>query len=204
MSATGRATELALPGLNDIVGRHPDDFYRTPGWAVDLILPHLVREQGPPTWIDAGCGDGVIAQRVLARWPASRGFGVEIDPGRAQFARGVCPVYASDFLAVDPIWFDPVDLVIGNPPYSLALEFLRRALQLGKEVAFLLRAGFLEARRGSDRDLFLEEHPSDVYLLARRPRFTGDGGGDSATYCWCVWGPGRGTRFCRLRAPEVP
>ena len=194
---------LALPGLERDVGRHPEDFYRTPGWAVDLILPHL-RE--PLTWLDAGCGDGAIAERLLAKWPRSMGMGVELDPARARAAtRHQIPVFTDSFLRRGAIWEGPVELVISNPPYTFALEFAERALQLAGrcEVAFLLRAGFLEAKRGSERDEFLEEHKPDVYLLGRRPRFTGDGGGDSATYAWLVWGPGRGERFVRLRAPEA-
>ena len=210
MSSTNRSVALALPGLADTMGRHPEDFYRTPWTAVDPVLPYL---RTPRTWIDAGCGDGVIAERVLARWPDTLGIGVELDQERAQAARRLrCMIFTNDFLAVDPIWEAPVDLVISNPPYDAhtgnALSFLRRAIQLALpndgEVAFLLRVGFLEAKRGSERDLFLEEHRPDVYLLSKRPRFTGDGGGDKATYFWGVWGPGRGDRFVRLRSPDEP
>jgi hypothetical protein len=219
MSATGRATAPALPGLERDVGRHPEDFYRTPAWAVDAILPHLrvpdadplaVRSDGAPRWMDPGCGDGAIAERVLARWPRSRGTGVEIDPGRAMAARRLpFIVHDGDFLtATQPIWHFQVDLVIGNPPYEIALPFVRRAIELtgrfNGEVAFLLRVGFLEAKRGSERDALLNEHAPDVYLLAKRPRFRGRGdGGDSTTYAWMVWGMGRGGRFVRLRSPET-
>lgn len=194
MSATNRGAERA-----------PLDYYRTPAYAVDAILPHL-RE--PRSWLDPGCGDGAIAERVLRRWPSARGIGVELDEHRAQAARLLpLTVYQGSFLDVGRIWDEPFDLVIGNPPFKLALEFAQRALELtepvGGEVALLLRAGFLEAKHGSERDLFLEVRAPDVYVLAKRPRFTGDGGGDSATYIWAVWRPGSGQRFVRLRAPEA-
>lgn len=204
MSATGVAK-----ANGDQTPRAENDFYRTPAWAVDQILPHLYqpeagsRADGAPTWIDAGCGDGAIAQRLLARWPNSTGIGVELDECRAQSARLLpMQVFCTDFIAPEPLLLSRVDLVIGNPPFSQALEFLKRALMLGREVAFLLRSGFLEAKRGSERDMFLEEHRPDVYLLAKRPRFTGDGG-DSATYIWAVWRHDSGKSFVRLRAPEV-
>lgn len=203
MSSTGRQKKTALPGLDTIVGRHSEDFYRTPADATDAILPHL-RE--PEVWVDAGCGDAAIASRVLARWPGSNGFGVEISLERAEKAR-LCgfTVVSGDFL-ISPTPHDRIDLVIGNPPYGIALEFARRAIEIttpiGGEVALLLRMGFLEAERDSPRDLFLEEHRPDVYQLAKRPRFRGPGdGGDSATYGWLVWGPGRGERYVRLRPP---
>lgn len=201
MSATGRKRANGTATVRD-----PLDYYRTPAYAIDAILPHL-RE--PRVWLDPGCGDGAIAERVIARWPSARGIGVELDAARAQAAsaRLRCPVWRDDFLRRGALW-EPdggVDLVIGNPPYKQALEFLRRSLELVAptrgEVAFLLRVGFLEAERGSERDELLEEHPPDVYLLAKRPRFRGDGGGDATTYAWCRWWAGSGTRFCRLRSP---
>lgn len=201
MSATGIAK-----ANGDKTERAQLDYYRTPAYAVDAILPHLQpapRRDGAPRWLDPGCGDGAIAERLLAWWPKSEGVGIEIDPDRASVARKLrMVVYQDDFLRQGAIWESRVDLVIGNPPFKQALEFARRGLELLDlgELALLLRAGFLEAKRGSERDEFLQAHPPDVFLLAKRPRFTGDGG-DSATYVWCVWGPGRGERFVRLRSP---
>ncbi|AUX33178.1 MULTISPECIES: methyltransferase [Sorangium] len=207
MSATGRGgAALALPGLEDLVGRHPDDFYRTPVDAVWPVLPHL---RPPRRVVDPGCGDGVIAECVIKHWPAAEIICVEKDEQRARDASGrlTCPVWSDDYLRRGAVWEpDWADLVIGNPPYSLALEFLRRSLELvapvGGEVALLLRLGFLEAERYSERDELLEQHRPDVYVLAKRPRFRGPGdGGDSATYGWLVFGRGRGGRCKRLRSP---
>ena len=51
-------------------------------------------------------------------------------------------------------WFMDIqkkyDLIIGNPPFSLALEFIQRAFQVvkpGGKVIFLLRTAFLESDR---------------------------------------------------------
>jgi hypothetical protein len=208
VTATGRATFAALPGLESVVGRHPDDFYRTPDHAVWSILPHL---RQPRRVVDPGCGDGAIAERVIERWPGAEIICVEKDEQRAREASKRlpslrAPVWVDDYLRRGALWEpDWADLVIGNPPYSLALDFLRRSLQLvepvGGEVALLLRVGFLEAERGSERDELLEQHRPDVYLLAKRPRFRGDGHGDSAAYGWMIWGPDRGGLFVRLRSP---
>lgn len=186
-----------------VTERAPNDYYRTPSYAVDAVLQYL---NEPRRWLDPGCGDGAIAERVIARWPQAEGMGVEIDATRAAAARRMpFSVFEGDFLARDPIWAVPVDLVIGNPPFKQALEFARRALELvapvGGEVVMLARAGFLEAERGSPRDMFLEEHRPDVFVLGKRPRFTRDGSGDACTYVWLAWGPGRGERFVRLRSP---
>jgi hypothetical protein len=97
-----------------------------------------------------------------------------------------------------------VDLVITNPPYSLASEFVSRFISLftSKESgelridgAFLLPLSFL----GSDgRASFHRGFPSDLYVMPHRPSFTGDGDTDSEVYCWAVWGPNRGGRWTVL------
>jgi hypothetical protein len=213
MSATGRGgAALALPGLETTIGRHPDDFYRTPDHAIWAIIPHLRR---PRRVVDPGCGDGAIAECGTKAWPDAEFLCVEKDEQRAREASGRlrCPVWHDDYLRRGALW-EPewADLVIGNPPYARALEFVQRSVELvspvGGEVAMLLRLGFLEAKRGSDRDEFLEAHRPDVYLLAKRPRFRGEGdGGDSATYGWMVWRTGvrregeHLEKFVRLRSP---
>ena len=77
-----------------------------------------------------------------------------------------------------------VDWVIGNPPYSHAEAHVRHALTLAPRCAFLLRLAFLESEK---RAPFWREHPAAaVYVLSKRPSFTG-GGTDSAAYAWFVW-----------------
>jgi len=211
MSATGRKRKGAsesLPGLEREVGRHPDDFYRTPEWATRGLLPSLRR---PRTWIDCGAGDGAIARVIANYWPESSGTMVELAPDRAAAAAREVPAAAlrvGDFCALD---LPRVDLVIGNPPYGYresdprrrehddrnALDFALRALDLvepGGEVALLLRVGFVEGRERGD---FLERHQADLALFPRRPSFTG-GGNDATPYAWWIFGKGHGGRWWRL------
>lgn len=90
------------------------------------------------------------------------------------------------------------DLIISNPPYSLAEGFARRALELvrpGGTVAFLLRLGWLASR---SRVGFHRDHSCDVFVLPKRPSFTGNGKSDAADYFWALWGLGRGGRWAVL------
>ena len=48
----------------------------------------------------------------------------------------------------------------------------------------LLRLSFLESK---GRVKFHQDFPADVYVLAKRPSFTGDGKADSCAYAWFVW-----------------
>ena len=79
------------------------------------------------------------------------------------------------------------DVIIGNPPYSLALDFINKSLELlhpGGLLIFLLRTNFLESER---RFKWWQEHPlSGLYTLHKRPSFTGRGT-DATSYSWFVW-----------------
>ncbi len=78
-----------------------------------------------------------------------------------------------------------VEWVVGNPPYSHALEHIVHALSRATVgVAYLLRASILASRRRAS--LWGAYPPAAVYQLVQRPSFTG-GGTDSSDYVWVVW-----------------
>jgi hypothetical protein len=76
-------------------------------------------------------------------------------------------------------------MIITNPPYSKAQEFVERALQeLPKDpVVMLLPLPFLASKR---RFEFNKKHPAHVMVLPKRPSFTG-GGTDAVEYAWFAW-----------------
>lgn len=166
------------------------DFYETPAWCVEAIAPHLPRVCA----LDPACGDGAILSALIASgWDGGMLDGIEFDGARAAaaFAQGFA-VEAGDALTMD--WNEPA-LVVMNPPFSQAEAFVRKALAETEPargtVAALLRLAFLE---GKSRAELHRERPSDVYVLSRRPSFTG-GSTDSCAYAWFAWGPGRGGRW---------
>lgn len=78
-----------------------------------------------------------------------------------------------------------VDWVITNPPFNLAIDILRHALEhadLG--VAFLLRKTFLEPT--DDRGPWLQAHPPTRAIGQPRYSFRGSGS-DSVSCDWCIW-----------------
>ena len=166
--------------------RHPDDYYVTPAWATAAILPHISLQGDVPIVLDPGCGDGAILRICGARWPRATLLGYDIED------RGCVQAVIRD--ALSPASWGRPDLIIVNPPFSLAMQFLARALREvapGGEVVFLLRLAWMAGQR---RAIFHRAHPSDVYVLSRRPSFTGRGC-DSADYAWFAFGPGRGGRW---------
>lgn len=163
MSATNR---------NDL--RVLDDYYATPRWAVDAILPHLGDLAGKSI-VDPGCGDGAILRALPT---TARLTGIERDPGRALAAMAlaqtigrmtVCNVYKADYLSWAltraPRQFD---LVIGNPPYEFAVEFAAASLRIAKVTALLLRLPWLASQGRAD---WMRAHTPSVFVLPKRPEF---------------------------------
>ena len=93
-------------------------------------------------------------------------------------------VIDDDFLKFND--YDKYNYCVGNPPYSLAQEFVTKALEIADNVIFLLRIDFLGSlKRGK---LYREKWGEpDIYVLERRPSFTGDGQTDSNNYTWFWW-----------------
>lgn len=183
--------------------RHLDDFYATPAWAVDAIIPKL-GDLSARRILEPSAGDGSIVRRLLAAGAMpERVTAVEIDDERAAETRKICPAtYGFDFLTFKP----PIsvgsstDLIVMNPPFCLAQEFIERALTHwlapNGTCAVLLRLSFACSKK---RAPFRAAHPFDVYPLASRPSFTG-GSTDSADYAWFLFGKGHGGRFAVLEA----
>lgn len=167
--------------------RNADDNYATPAWCVREILPYVLPDR-PCTVLDPCCGSGAILDAVTSDAPWSSTMGIEIDLNRFQQVRSKYErkdlsfqIMHSDALNESCVW-PSADLILTNPPYRLALEFLRRALDEDGTVAFLLRLNFLgsQARRE-----FWRDNAFDVYVLSRRPSFTGNGT-DATEYAWFV------------------
>lgn len=164
-------TETTNEGIGD-----GHDFFPTPPWPTQAIVPHLRTFHSA---LDPCCGDGGI---LGALPPRVLRMGLEIEPVRGArcFERigvqpTICDALADDPLddAVDDGTWSEVDLVIMNPPFALALEFVLRALAHLRarrcfEIAVLLRLAFLET---AERAPFHRQNPSDVYPLANRPSF---------------------------------
>ena len=188
MSATGRS---------DV--REPNDFYATPAWCVDRLLDRLwfPCDRG---WLEPAAGHGAVNLAVDA-WRARKGLKrvgwkqYELqsefnDVLREQGHQRCVGISFLDFAFTNkwPIY----DVVITNPPYSLAQEFVERCLPLAYNVVMLLRLGFLATEK---RSQLMREHPPAVYVLPNRPSFTG-GGTDASDYAWFVWGEsGNAGRF---------
>lgn len=176
-------------------GRHDGgdvDFYPTPAWAVHRLLDDC----GPSLlWVDRAiepsCGDGAIV-RAVDSWSHANGVqlvdwtGVELRRDAVSPDTRLASLVEGDLLRWD--WFGGQEygLALGNPPFSLAEQFIARCLNHCGVVAMLLRVSFL----GSDERVpffrGIGANPA-LRVLPDRPSFDGIGQ-DSSTYAWFVWG----------------
>lgn len=195
MSATNRG-ERGGGGL---------DFFETPTWVTDLIVPHVLPPAG--VILDPCAGRGAM----IGRLPLSDRYAFEVDGAHKEalsLSLAGYPVCIRDALSEES-WSHPdgerPSLIIMNPPFVHSFAFVKRALAEvapGGTVAALLRAAFLESdeRYPFNRDVTAKT--ADLFVLPNRPSFTSDRGTDSAIYAWFVWSPGRGGRYYVL--PSTP
>jgi hypothetical protein len=185
VSATNRGAE-----------RSAQDFYSTPAWCVRAVLREI--PPGGVILDPCCGSGAILAAISDFKWGALRGFeldaaraakALEVVEGGPIHWLTPAPFHAiecRDALSEDP-WlvdgFEPApvdsaihwrtararpDIVLTNPPYSLAMPFVLRALREASIVVMLLRLNWLASM---DRLSFHRKHPADVFVLPRRPAF---------------------------------
>lgn len=191
MSAAGRGPR----------GGEAADYFTSPSWTVRRLLESWTPPVWHPNsvWAEPGAGNGAIIAAVdgatdicrargILRGAAWRAFEIrEEEHAGLERLCGPGRVTIGNFLHLDGSHVDrDVRVVLGNPPYTWAFEFLRQSKLLfpNAEILFLLRQAFTASQ---DRYRFMREHVPDKFELPDRPSFNGDGGGDSADYAWMRW-----------------
>jgi len=181
MSSTNRGVEREL-----------DDVYRTPEWLTKEILPTVVcplSERHAYDILDPGCGNGRIGTLALeyARTITKR---ATLD--LTDITDQGCGARIGNFLEMD--FARKYDLIIGNPPYVLAQEFVdtARPLLRGKysKLVLMLRINFLGSQK---RAAWHRKWMPSIYVTPKRPRFNEGKRTDSCEYAWIVWDNNRPT-----------
>lgn len=76
------------------------------------------------------------------------------------------------------------DVIITNPPFRLAQQFVSKCMEHSDIVVMLLRVNFIGSAK---RATFMREHAPDVHTLPNRPSFIGGGKTDSPEYGWFIF-----------------
>jgi len=168
--------------------KRSDESYATPPFCCESLLSELSLPGG--RWLEPCAGDGAIIRAVSAlrgdvSWAACEVREACREPLRA--ISSVEQVVLGDFFAPESqqalMEQGKFDVIITNPPFSLAGDFINACLPLATVTIMLLRLNYLE---GAERAPFWRCHAPDCFVLPNRPSFTGHGT-DATAYCWMVF-----------------
>jgi hypothetical protein len=146
------------------MARSPYDYYPTPEWCF-TNLNNVIDFSKFKTAHEPCAGD-----HRLVKFLQNEGLSVSYSEIQED----------KDFFA----WDDNVDLILTNPPYSIAQEFIEHALPRAQCTIMLLRINFLGSVKRYD--FWKNNRPDSLIVLSNRPSFTGSGT-DSTEYAWFVW-----------------
>lgn len=175
--------------------RDPHDHYPTPKEVCDLMVSLAL-----PTAkkiLDPGCGTGIFGRSAREQWPDAVIGGVDMYdyPDPAGNMESYNLVVKEDYLTYQPD--EKYDLIIGNPPYRVAQQFIMHSRDLlasaDAQLMFLLRLSFLESAKRFN-NLWPVYRPHTVVVCSNRPSFTGDNHSDATAYGIFIWSGESATR----------
>lgn len=161
--------------------REEHDFYATHPSAIPPLLRVLGWENGGKYIWEPCCGRGHLSEalvafghKVLSTDLIDRGYGIG----------GV------DFLRPTPYDSLPFDAVITNPPYSHALECVKRSIELAPVACHFLNIRFLESAKR--REFFNSFSPRYVCVFSERIPSSKNGlfpvkEKSTVCYAWFIW-----------------
>ena len=181
----------AIVGAQKTHARKVADFYPTPPDVTFVLLNFL--DLKPCTIWEPACGDGAMSEVLKYAGHNVLSSDLRYDSG---YGMG-----GADFLKAESD--GSVDWVITNPPFSMAAQFIEKALSVTPNVAMLLKSQFWHAKK---RQPLFEKHPPAWILpLTWRPSFLEKERGSSPLMdvIWVVWTKdATETRFKPLLRPE--
>lgn len=185
-----------------------NDNYETPrylaDWAVGYAKKqlHLVSEVGPSI-LEPGCGakapfacaglvEGCPSITAIENRKVFKGDKyTPFDDFAEEFcaSKDINFYEEKDFLNLESWWGGrKFDIIAANPPFSKALPFIWKSLDLLQPhgvMIYLLRLSFLSSKQRMP--LYAERPPAEVHILQRRPSFSYDGKTDMSEYAFYVW-----------------
>ncbi|WP_025069212.1 hypothetical protein [Bacteroides gallinarum] len=175
-------TTIGASNHSDTI-REEHDFYATFPEAIDRLFE--VETFSDTIW-EPACGMGHLSERMIKLGKTvystdliNRGYGT----GDVDFLKAVENHYGD---------------IITNPPYKIALEFIKKALEISEEgtrIAMFLKLTFLEGKRR--KPFFQSNPPRRIHVFSSRAVVAK--GGDFTTfqakenaiaYAWFVWEKG--------------
>lgn len=165
---------MALNGGGPADARSAGDHYPTPKECTIALMEILELPFLSVIW-EPACGRGDISN-VLIDYDACVYSTDLIDYG---YGIGGCDY----FTEMAPVG---LDAIITNPPFTLAAQFIEKAVQEAPIVAMLLKSQYWHAK--SRLTLFRKHTPKYILPLTWRPQFQESRGGSPVMeVAWTVW-----------------
>lgn len=150
--------------------RPESDYYPTPASAIQALFSVIdFANLKDEEWIFAEPCKGEAAA-IYQHFPVGSEY-CELEEGKDYFTNE---------------WEKRPDIIITNPPFKHALEFLQKSLREADVNIYLLRLGFLESVRR--REFHQKNPPTNLVVLSKRPSFVGNKT-DKTAYAWYVYDP---------------
>lgn len=150
-----------IAGGNPKNERVKNDFYATNPLAVQMLFDKFNPNIDINTILEPCVGNGLVAKKCKELFPAAKIDAYDI------VDRGYPNTIIQDFLTVDNK--KTYDLIITNPPFSLAKEFAEHSIDLLNDKGLLclfLKIEFLESEK---RKVFFEKYPPKyIYVFSNR------------------------------------
>lgn len=170
-------SKLQLTGANYNGSRRELDYYPTPYEVTVSLMEFLSLKKDCHVW-EPACGDGYMIA-VIEKY---------VDTVIGSDIRDTKKYEKADYLKCKK---NGIGAIITNPPFFLADDFIRKAVNEAPIVAMLLKSQFWHAKKRTK--LFMELPPSYVCPLTWRPDFlfhervNGEKGNPTMEVCWNVW-----------------
>lgn len=170
------------------------DVYETPiELACEIInnITQYLNLHETPVILEPSCGSGAFIKACKRKWPNSHIHGIDVRPLGFEALQAGASAWTQieweKFIYYETYGENDIDLILGNPPYSLAQKHIELALDRVKKggyVAFLLRINFLASRK---RFEFFNKNPLfALFPICGRPSFK-NGTTDQTEYGMFVW-----------------
>lgn len=180
---------MSAANRKGVVREALDRYYTPDACALACVRALPGNRSWPRLIVEPSVGAGSFARAARQEYLDPWILGVDLDPDATGF--GACNErIVGDWLQTPRHVFEryATVLVVGNPPYSMAEEHIRFAIDATGNrgmVGMLLRLNFLGGQKRY-ASFWRNNPPNIVHVLSRRPSFTG-GGSDATEYAFFVW-----------------
>lgn len=178
-----------LAGDNPERGRVDNDYYATPFSATKAILDRI--DLHNDTILEPAAGEGHIVKILKEYYPNNTIIANDLVERKSRF--NIQINWNIDFLTFNPS--NKFDTVITNPPFSIAQQFIEKALTIANHYVIIFAK--IQLLEGNDRRKMFEQFPPRyVYVFSKRvnplrngEEFNENGKPWASTMCfaWFVW-----------------